>query len=58
MGYVGNIMGFLFYTLVFIAAITSSISLLEVITAYQGRQECRSRARLPDAKNMQFSQPA
>ena len=35
MGYVGNIMGFLFYTLVFIAAITSSISLLEVITAYK-----------------------
>ncbi len=35
MGYVGNIMGFLFYTLVFIAAITSSISLLEVLTAYK-----------------------
>ena len=35
MGYVGNIMGFLFYTLVFIAAISSSFSLLEVITAYK-----------------------
>ena len=35
MGYIGNIMGFLFYTLVFIAAITSSISLLEVLTAYK-----------------------
>ena len=33
-GFIGNLMGFLFYTLVFIAAITSSISLLEVNTAY------------------------
>ena len=35
MGYVGNIMGFLFYSLVFIAAISSSFSLLEVITSYK-----------------------
>ncbi len=35
MGYVGNIMGFLFYTLVFIAAISSSFSLLEVITSFK-----------------------
>ena len=33
-GFIGSLMGFLFYTLVFIAAITSSISLLEVNTAY------------------------
>ena len=35
MGYVGNIMGFLFYALVFIAAISSSFSLLEVITSFK-----------------------
>lgn len=35
MGSFGSFVGFLFYFLVFIAAITSSISLLEVITAYQ-----------------------
>ncbi len=33
-GFVGNLMGFLFYFLVLIAAITSSISLLEVVTTY------------------------
>ena len=32
-GFVGNLMGFLFYFLVFIAAISSSMSLLEAITA-------------------------
>ena len=35
MGYIGNIMGFLFYALVFIAAISSSFSLLEVITSFK-----------------------
>ena len=35
MGYIGNIMGFLFYSLVFIAAISSSFSLLEVITSFK-----------------------
>ena len=35
MGYIGNIMGFLFYSLVFIAAISSSMSLLEVITSFK-----------------------
>ncbi|HWP79615.1 MAG TPA: sodium-dependent transporter [Candidatus Acidoferrum sp.] len=35
MGSFGNMMGFLFYFLVFIAALTSSISLLEVCTTYQ-----------------------
>ena len=35
MGSFGNFVGFMFYFLVFIAAITSSISLLEVICTYQ-----------------------
>lgn len=35
MGDFGNFMGFMFYFLVFIAALTSSISLLEVVTAFQ-----------------------
>lgn len=35
MGSFGNFVGFLFYFLVFIAAITSSISLLEVVTSFQ-----------------------
>ena len=33
-GFMGNLMGFLFYFLVFIAAITSTIALLEVLTAW------------------------
>lgn len=33
-GFIGNLFGFMFYGLVFIAAVTSSISLLEVCTAY------------------------
>ncbi len=33
-GFIGNLFGFVFYFLVFIAAITSAISLLEVCTAY------------------------
>ena len=33
-GFIGNLFGFIFYILVFIAAITSAISLLEVCTAY------------------------
>ena len=33
-GFIGSLMGFLFYLLVLIAAVTSSISLLEVCTAY------------------------
>ena len=33
-GFIGALMGFLFYLLVLIAAVTSSISLLEVCTAY------------------------
>lgn len=35
MGSFGNLVGFLFYFLIFIAAVTSSISLLEVCTTYQ-----------------------
>ena len=34
MGPIGPLFGFVFYTLVFIAAITSAISLVEVVTAY------------------------
>ena len=34
-GFVGNLMGFLFYSLVFIAAISSSISLLECCVSYK-----------------------
>lgn len=34
MGAIGPLFGFIFYTLVFIAAITSSISLVEVLTAH------------------------
>ena len=34
MGAIGPLFGFVFYTLVFIAAITSAISLVEVVTAY------------------------
>ena len=33
-GFIGNLMGFLFYFLVFLAALSSSISILEVCTAY------------------------
>ncbi|MDW5300261.1 MAG: sodium-dependent transporter [Sedimentibacter sp.] len=33
-GFIGNLFGFVFYFLVFIAAVTSSISLLEVCTAF------------------------
>ena len=35
MGSFGNFVGFLFYFLIFIAAVTSSISILEVITTFQ-----------------------
>ena len=34
-GFIGNLMGFLFYALVFIAAISSSISLLECCASYK-----------------------
>lgn len=50
MGVIGPLMGLIFYTLVFIAAITSSISLVEVITAHfldkaeeKGKQGSRAR---------------
>ena len=33
-GFIGNLMGFLFYFLTFLAALSSSISILEVCTAY------------------------
>jgi len=40
-GFIGNLFGFLFYFLVFIAAVTSAISLLEVCTAYFIDKEIR-----------------
>jgi len=49
-GFIGNLMGFLFYLLVLFAAITSSISLLEVCTTYlidkridQGKDPARKK---------------
>jgi len=53
MGKIGNLIGFLFYSLVFIAAISSSISLLEVCTSFkvdkniaEGKAPGRRRASL------------
>lgn len=50
MGAIGPLFGFIFYTLVFIAAITSAISLVEVITAHfldkaaeKGREGSRTK---------------
>jgi len=44
MGSFGNFVGFMFYFLVFIAAITSSISLLEVCTTFQlDRSEAKGK---------------
>jgi len=34
-GFIGNFMGFLFYALVFVAALSSSLSILEVITSHR-----------------------
>ena len=47
MGSFGNFVGFMFYFLVFIAAITSSISLLEVCTTFQIDQEI-AKGKNPD----------
>ena len=47
MGSFGNFVGFMFYFLVFIAAITSSISLLEVCTTFQIDQEI-AKGKTPD----------
>ena len=52
-GFTGNLMGFLFFFLVFIAAITSSIGLLEVLTSWvvdtqmeKGKEPSRKRASM------------
>ncbi|NCC68016.1 MAG: sodium-dependent transporter [Clostridia bacterium] len=51
MGNFGNMMGFLFYFLVFIAALTSSISLLEVCTTYQIDRDI-DKGKNPDRKKI------
>ncbi|MDO5110672.1 MAG: sodium-dependent transporter [Clostridia bacterium] len=50
-GFIGNLMGFLFYFLVFLAAITSSISLLEVCTAYLIDKQIE-KGKEPDRKKL------
>jgi len=49
MGSFGNFVGFLFYFLVFIAALTSSISILEVCTAFQIDRDL-SKGKEPNRK--------
>jgi NSS family neurotransmitter:Na+ symporter len=51
MGGFGNIIGFLFYFLVFIAAITSSISILEVCTAFQIDKDT-AKGKTPNRKKI------
>lgn len=51
MGSFGNFVGFMFYFLVFIAAVTSSISLLEVCTTYQIDRTI-SKGKEPDRKKI------
>jgi len=50
-GFIGNFMGFLFYFLVLIAALTSSISLLEVCTTYATDKQI-DRGKTPDRKKI------
>ena len=51
MGSFGNFVGFMFYFLVFIAAVTSSISLLEVCTTYQIDKNI-SKGKAPNRKKV------
>jgi len=51
MGSFGNFVGFLFYFLVFIAAVTSSISILEVCTTFQIDREI-SKGKTPNRKKI------
>ena len=51
MGGFGNVIGFLFYFLVFIAAITSSISILEVCTAFQIDKDT-AKGKTPNRKKI------
>ena len=54
MGGLGPLFGFLFYALVFIAAITSSISLLEGITAV-AMDSAIEKGKKPDRKKLSTS---
>jgi len=51
MGSFGNFVGFMFYFLVFIAAVTSSISLLEVCTTFQIDQNI-AKGKAPNRKKV------
>jgi NSS family neurotransmitter:Na+ symporter len=51
MGSFGNFVGFMFYFLVFIAALTSSISILEVVTTFQ-IDHAISKGKAPDRKKI------
>lgn len=51
MGSFGNVVGFLFYFLIFIAAITSSISILEVCTTFQIDHD-ESKGKTPNRKKI------
>ena len=51
MGSFGNFVGFMFYFLVFIAALTSSISILEVVTTFQ-IDHAISKGKTPDRKKI------
>ncbi len=50
-GFIGNIMGFMFYFLILIAALTSSISLLEVCTTYAIDKQIDA-GKTPDRKKI------
>lgn len=50
-GFIGNLFGFIFYFLVFIAAITSAISLLEVCTAFFIDKEIE-KGKTPNRKKL------
>lgn len=51
-GFVGNLFGFLFYLLVFFAAVTSSISLLEVCASYFIDRQAEKGGQLGDRKKL------
>ena len=53
MGTFGDVIGFLFYFLVFIAALTSSISILEVCTAFQIDKDV-IKGKEPNRKKISF----
>ena len=53
-GFIGNLMGFLFYFLVFIAAISSSMSLLEAITSTRVDANVH-KGKAPNRKKIAFT---